>query len=137
MRLAPAVVRPTAAACACRKALESFSARQLRLMFLLQPWHKGMVYGEQSANEMRSRETQIKNFFQNIDAAVRAVNVNATEQRWEVGWAGRGGGGAAAPIMRAQRRTSRLPAACVVLRLPAGLIVLGCVPAVGHQGMPR
>jgi cysteinyl-tRNA synthetase len=76
---------PPAGCAACRKALESFSARQLRLMFLLQPWHKGMVYGEQSCNEMRSRESQIKNFFQNVDAAMRSVNVNATEQRWQVG----------------------------------------------------
>lgn len=29
-----------------REALSVFSPRQLRLMFLLQPWHKGMTYGE-------------------------------------------------------------------------------------------
>lgn len=32
---------------ACRQALESFSPRQLRLMFVLQPWEKKMNYGEQ------------------------------------------------------------------------------------------
>jgi cysteinyl-tRNA synthetase len=31
----------------CREALKTFSARQLRLMFLLQPWNKPMSYGEQ------------------------------------------------------------------------------------------
>lgn len=31
----------------CRQALESFSPRQLRLMFVLQPWEKKMNYGEQ------------------------------------------------------------------------------------------
>lgn len=31
----------------CREALKTYSARQLRLMFLLQPWHKPMSYGEQ------------------------------------------------------------------------------------------
>lgn len=30
-----------------RQALESFSPRQLRLMFVLQPWEKKMNYGEQ------------------------------------------------------------------------------------------
>ena len=31
----------------CRQALESFTPRQLRLMFVLQPWEKKMNYGEQ------------------------------------------------------------------------------------------
>lgn len=31
-----------------REALQTFSARQLRLMFVLQPWERSMVYGEQS-----------------------------------------------------------------------------------------
>jgi len=30
-----------------RQALESFTPRQLRLMFALQPWEKKMNYGEQ------------------------------------------------------------------------------------------
>jgi hypothetical protein len=30
-----------------REALKTFTARQLRLMFLLQPWNKPMSYGEQ------------------------------------------------------------------------------------------
>ena len=33
--------------CCCRQALESFTPRQLRLMFVLQPWEKKMNYGEQ------------------------------------------------------------------------------------------
>lgn len=44
------VLRHCAAAAALiavrREALATFSARQLRLMFLLQPWSKSMMYGE-------------------------------------------------------------------------------------------
>lgn len=67
-----------------REALTAFTPRQLRLMFVLQPWNRPMVYGEQSRNEVRAREGQLKNFFQNVDAAVRAVDVNAAEARWQV-----------------------------------------------------
>ncbi|KXZ56656.1 hypothetical protein GPECTOR_1g591 [Gonium pectorale] len=66
-----------------REALTIFNARQLRLMFVLQPWNKTMVYGEQSRAEMKAREAQLKNFFQNVDAAVRGSDVNASDQRWD------------------------------------------------------
>ncbi|PNH12085.1 Cysteine--tRNA ligase, cytoplasmic [Tetrabaena socialis] len=65
-----------------REALSTFNARQLRLMFVLQPWHKTMIYGEQSRAEMKAREAQLKNFFQNVKAAVRTADVKTTEQRW-------------------------------------------------------
>ncbi|GLI68942.1 hypothetical protein VaNZ11_013467 [Volvox africanus] len=65
-----------------REALQTFNARQLRLMFVLQPWNKTMMYGEQSRAEMKAREAQLKNFFQNVEAAVRGLEINATEQRW-------------------------------------------------------
>lgn len=32
----------------CRQALSIFSARQLRIMFVLQQWNKPMMFGEQS-----------------------------------------------------------------------------------------
>lgn len=65
-----------------REALSTFNARQLRLMFVLQPWNKTMVYGEQSRAEMKAREAQLRNFFQNVDAAVRGLDINTTGQRW-------------------------------------------------------
>jgi hypothetical protein len=43
----PSLFPRLAAATPCRQALESFTPRQLRLMFLLQPWEKKMSYGEQ------------------------------------------------------------------------------------------
>ncbi|GLC35821.1 hypothetical protein PLESTB_000497800 [Pleodorina starrii] len=66
-----------------REALQTFNARQLRLMFVLQPWNKTMLYGEQSRAEMKAREAQLKNFFQNVEAAVRGQELTATEQRWQ------------------------------------------------------
>jgi len=48
-----------------------FTARQLRLMFLLSPWNRGMSYGESSRQEMRAREAALKNFFQNVEVALR------------------------------------------------------------------
>lgn len=54
-------------------------------MFVLQPWNKTMVYGEQSRAEMKAREAQLRNFFQNVDAAVRGQDINTTDQRWAVG----------------------------------------------------
>ncbi|KAG2499369.1 hypothetical protein HYH03_002944 [Edaphochlamys debaryana] len=65
-----------------REALATFNARQLRLMFCLQPWNKTMLYGEQSRAEMKAREAQLRNFFGNVEAACRGADVNATEQRW-------------------------------------------------------
>ncbi|EFJ42920.1 hypothetical protein VOLCADRAFT_66444 [Volvox carteri f. nagariensis] len=66
-----------------REALQTFNARQLRLMFVLQPWNKTMMYGEQARAEMKAREAQLKNFFQNVEAAVRGQDICTTEQRWQ------------------------------------------------------
>lgn len=65
-----------------REALESFTPRQLRLMFLLQPWERRMTYGESAKEEMKARETQLRNFFANIQAASRGKPGDRT-QRWE------------------------------------------------------
>ncbi|KAJ9527314.1 hypothetical protein QJQ45_025542 [Haematococcus lacustris] len=67
-----------------REALQSFSARQLRLMFAMQPWNKPMVYGEQARGEMKARESQIKNFFQNIEVAMRSAEAHpGMATRWQ------------------------------------------------------
>ncbi|KAJ9527318.1 hypothetical protein QJQ45_025537 [Haematococcus lacustris] len=66
------------------EALQSFSARQLRLMFAMQPWNKPMVYGEQARGEMKARESQIKNFFQNIEVAMRSAEAHpGMATRWQ------------------------------------------------------
>lgn len=56
-----------------REALEKFSARQLRLMFLLQPWDKSMMYGEQAQGEMKAKEALLKNFFGNVEVRERGA----------------------------------------------------------------
>ena len=65
-----------------KEALKTYTARQLRLMFVLQPWNKPMMYGEASRAEMKAREAQLKNFFQNVDVATRGVSQTFTEARW-------------------------------------------------------
>jgi len=69
-----------------REALKTFTPRQLRLMFALQPWNKPVMYGEQARAEMRAREAQLRNFFQNVEVAVRGQgDQTAAVQRWEAG----------------------------------------------------
>lgn len=70
----------------CREALTQFSARQLRLMFLLAPWNKTVSYGETMRAEMRAKEQAIKNFFQNVDVALREgeAKQSQTAAKWGV-----------------------------------------------------
>lgn len=73
--------------CCChyREALQQFSARQLRLMFALQPWGKTMNYGEGARAEMKAREAALRNFFQNVDVAIRAApETNNMTTKWQV-----------------------------------------------------
>ena len=46
-----------------RQALEEHTPRQLRLMFLLQAWDKGMNYSDQAIEEAKSKESSLRNFF--------------------------------------------------------------------------
>merc|ERR1719321_782990 len=45
-----------------RQALEYHSARQLRLMFLMQPWDKGMNYSDQAIDKAKMEEKKFKHF---------------------------------------------------------------------------
>eukprot|EP00891_Asterochloris_glomerata_P005537 jgi/Astpho2/5537/e_gw1.00079.20.1_t len=68
-----------------RQALkEGFTARQFRLMFALSPWEKGLQYGPQLSEEMAAKEGMLKNFFQNIEVALRQSGAGGPSQaRWE------------------------------------------------------
>lgn len=46
-----------------RQALKEHSARQLRLMFLLQPWDKPMNFSDQTVGAAKAKESLFKNFF--------------------------------------------------------------------------
>jgi cysteinyl-tRNA synthetase len=54
-----------------RQALENNTARQLRILFLLQDWDKPMNYSDQTVEDARSKESTLKVFFREIEALMR------------------------------------------------------------------
>jgi cysteinyl-tRNA synthetase len=54
-----------------RQALATHSARQIRLMFLLQPWDKQMNYSDQTIEEAEKRETSFKSYFAEVKDQLR------------------------------------------------------------------
>lgn len=54
-----------------RQALEEHTPRQIRLMFLLQPWDKPMNYSDQTVNDAKTKEQYFKNFFGQAKAVLR------------------------------------------------------------------
>mmetsp|Transcript_89998 Transcript_89998/g.162344 ORF Transcript_89998/g.162344 Transcript_89998/m.162344 type:complete len:865 (+) Transcript_89998:75-2669(+) len=50
-----------------RQALEFHSARQLRMMFLMQAWDKGMNYSDQAIDMARVEERKMKHFFGSLE----------------------------------------------------------------------
>jgi len=64
-----------------RQALQEHSARQIRLMFLMQPWDRPMNFSDQTVGAAKTKEAQFKNFFGTVKALMRS--------KWleeEVGW---------------------------------------------------
>lgn len=53
------------------EALARYTARQLRLAFLMHPWHAKMDFRESSMAEVRSAETTFNNFFSAVTALER------------------------------------------------------------------
>eukprot|EP00975_Prorocentrum_lima_P010264 2184820-Prorocentrum_lima.AAC.1 len=51
-----------------RQALEHNTARQLRIMFLLQAWDQPMNYSDQTIDDARSKEAAFKSFFREVEA---------------------------------------------------------------------
>ena len=54
-----------------KQALENFTARQLRLLFLLQPWDKSIDFSDQTANEAKSKEGTFITYFGEVKAVLR------------------------------------------------------------------
>lgn len=54
-----------------RQALQEHSPRQLRLMFLLQPWDKPMNYSDQTVDDAKAKEKYFKNFFGAVKSVLR------------------------------------------------------------------
>jgi cysteinyl-tRNA synthetase len=71
-----------------QQALEKHSARQIRLMFLLQPWDKRMNYSDQTMADSKAKEAQFRNFFGSVKAILSATDANGAPS-WlnsRVGW---------------------------------------------------
>jgi len=54
-----------------RQALQEHSPRQLRLMFLMQPWDKSMNYSDQTVDDAKAKEKYFKNFFGAVKSILR------------------------------------------------------------------
>mmetsp|Transcript_2126 Transcript_2126/g.2978 ORF Transcript_2126/g.2978 Transcript_2126/m.2978 type:complete len:776 (+) Transcript_2126:83-2410(+) len=74
-----------------RQALEEHSPRQLRLMFLMQPWDKPMNYSDQTVDDAKAKEKYFKNFFGAVKSVLRTDFVSerqgwtqADRDLWEV-----------------------------------------------------
>jgi cysteinyl-tRNA synthetase len=54
-----------------RQALKEHSPRQLRIMFLMQPWDKPMNYSDQTVDDAKAKEKYFKNFFGAVKSLLR------------------------------------------------------------------
>jgi len=77
-----------------RQALEKHSARQIRLMFLLQSWDKGMNYSDQTMQDAKTKEAVFRNFFGAVKALLSEPSPagHPNKAAWlskEVGWRSR------------------------------------------------
>jgi len=54
-----------------RQALESFTARQIRLFILLQPWDKRVDFSDQTVNEAKTKEATLLSYFGEVKAVLR------------------------------------------------------------------
>lgn len=64
-----------------RQALQEHTPRQLRLMFLMQPWDKSMNYSDQTVDDAKAKEKYFKNFFGAVKSVLRNDFVSE-EQGW-------------------------------------------------------
>lgn len=66
-----------------KQILKDYSARQIRMMFLLHNWDTTMNYNrETSFNEATAKDTQFTQFFRNVKAKLRCVEVKTSVQKW-------------------------------------------------------
>jgi len=66
-----------------REALSKFTAKQIRIMFLLQQWDKPVNFSDQTLNEARDKESRINSFFARVSAAGRNFPVHSSPQKWD------------------------------------------------------
>jgi cysteinyl-tRNA synthetase len=66
-----------------RQALEKFTAKQIRIMFLLQQWDRPVNFSDQTLNEARDKENRINSFFARVDQIGRNFPVATSPQKWD------------------------------------------------------
>ena len=66
-----------------REALSKFTAKQIRLMFLLQQWDRPVNFSDQTLNEARDKENRINSFFARIDQVGRNFPIATSVQKWD------------------------------------------------------
>lgn len=66
-----------------REALSKFTAKQIRVMFLLQQWDRPVNFSDQTLNEARDKENRINSFFARVDQIGRNFPVATSPQKWD------------------------------------------------------
>lgn len=66
-----------------KQMLETYTAKQIRFMFLIHSWNSTMNYDpEKSFPEAVKKEEQFNEFFKNVKATLRQCNIKDTDQKW-------------------------------------------------------
>eukprot|EP01027_Heterolobosea_sp_BB2_P020529 GEZU01029287.1.p1 GENE.GEZU01029287.1~~GEZU01029287.1.p1 ORF type:complete len:781 (+),score=306.65 GEZU01029287.1:102-2444(+) len=66
-----------------RETLKVYTPRQIRMLFLLQPWDNVMLYSADSMEEVKNKEKSFKEFFTLVESVVREQgNGTQISQKW-------------------------------------------------------
>jgi cysteinyl-tRNA synthetase len=66
-----------------RQALEKYTPRQIRIMFLLQQWDRPMNFSDQTMSEARDKETRFNSFLARVASVERNFPIHASIQKWD------------------------------------------------------
>jgi len=66
-----------------RQALTTFTAKQVRIMFLLQQWDRPVNFSDQTVNEARDKEARLNSFLARVAQAKRNFPVHTSPQKWD------------------------------------------------------
>eukprot|EP00744_Colponema_vietnamica_P004930 GILI01007292.1.p1 GENE.GILI01007292.1~~GILI01007292.1.p1 ORF type:complete len:695 (-),score=255.22 GILI01007292.1:212-2137(-) len=65
-----------------KSVLESYTARQLRMLFLMHKWDGPMEFSDESMEEAAIKERQFAEFFLNVKTTLREAGGDNSEQQW-------------------------------------------------------
>jgi cysteinyl-tRNA synthetase len=66
-----------------REALSKFTAKQIRIMFLLQQWDRPVNFSDQTLNEARDKESRINSFLARVNQVGRNFPIATSSQKWD------------------------------------------------------